>query len=173
MVDACPIGWDYQHIGAAVRIVPMCLGGPCEDGITIYTQLHPHLSAPAHKVRYLHYPGAPMWGWDIVPTFFWCPAWGRYWLTHTDALPLFPDVQKNFKILDGKTSTFNKWKGMYACTGNEALQNDVENLMSVTFHLQQCSTSSRLQLIVPTYNTSAPVAMSDHFIAKHKWLNPG
>ena len=36
----------------------MCLGDPCEDPITVYTQLHPHL------------PGACSQG--KVPTLFWC-----------------------------------------------------------------------------------------------------
>ena len=53
MVDACPIGWDYKHIVAVARTAPVCLGGPREGGITIYTQLHIH-PAPAHRVRYLH-----------------------------------------------------------------------------------------------------------------------
>src|SRR4029434_7051295 len=42
MVDACPIGRDYQHIVAVARTAPVCLGGPRKDGITIYTQWHPH-----------------------------------------------------------------------------------------------------------------------------------
>ena len=55
-------GW-YQHY----------LGGPREESINVFAQLHPHLFGAVHKVRYLHYSGANLRLVPIVPinVFWW------------------------------------------------------------------------------------------------------